>query len=58
MKIAKAALAGLVLAGIAGTSAFAKVPQSEADRLGRDLTPMGAIKAGNAEGTIPNGPAA
>ncbi|MDD3443779.1 MAG: DUF1329 domain-containing protein [Zavarzinia sp.] len=53
MKIAKAALAGLVLAGIAGTSAFAKVPQSEADRLGRDLTPMGAIKAGNAEGTIP-----
>lgn len=30
-----------------------KVSQSEADRLGKDLTPLGAIKAGNADGTIP-----
>ncbi|MFA5120718.1 DUF1329 domain-containing protein [Zavarzinia sp.] len=48
-----AALAGLMLAGIAGASAYAKVPQSEADHLGKDLTPLGAIKAGNADGSIP-----
>jgi hypothetical protein len=33
--------------------AFAAVPESEAARLGKDLTPLGAIAAGNAEGTIP-----
>ncbi|WP_208112187.1 DUF1329 domain-containing protein [Zavarzinia compransoris] len=33
--------------------ALAKVPQSEADRLGRDLTAVGALKAGNADGSIP-----
>ena len=53
MKIVKAVLAGVMLAGIAGSPSFAKVPQAEADRLGKDLTPMGAIKAGNADGTIP-----
>ncbi len=31
----------------------AKVSEEEAARLGADLTPMGAEKAGNAEGTIP-----
>ena len=31
----------------------AKVSASEAERLGKDLTPMGAERAGNAEGTIP-----
>lgn len=40
---------GLMLA----TSVWAKVPASEADRLGKDLTCVGAIKAGNKEGTIP-----
>lgn len=40
---------GLVLAA----AAHAKVPASEADRLGKDLTCVGAIKAGNKEGTIP-----
>ena len=31
----------------------ASIPASEADRLGADLTPLGAERAGNAEGTIP-----
>ncbi len=34
-------------------SASAKVPQAEADRLGKDLTCVGAEKAGNKDGTIP-----
>jgi hypothetical protein len=33
--------------------AHAKVPASEADRLGKDLTCTGGIKAGNADGSIP-----
>lgn len=40
---------GVMLVG----TAFAKVPASEADHLGKDLTCVGAIKAGNKEGTIP-----
>lgn len=36
------------------TFSFAKVSQSEADRLGNDLTPLGAEKAGNSEGSIPS----
>ncbi len=47
-----AGLAALVVAGLAG-SANAAVSAQEAARLGADLTPMGAIKAGNAAGTIP-----
>jgi hypothetical protein len=35
------------------TSAIAKVSAEEAARLDKDLTPVGAEKAGNAEGTIP-----
>lgn len=34
-------------------SAHAKVDESQAERLGRDLTPLGAERAGNAAGTIP-----
>src|SRR5690606_15168736 len=33
--------------------ATAAVSQDQADRLGNDLTPLGAEKAGNAAGTIP-----
>ncbi|MBM7060349.1 DUF1329 domain-containing protein [Pseudomonas sp. UL073] len=33
--------------------AHAKVSEAEAARLGQDLTPMGAEKAGNADGSIP-----
>ncbi len=32
----------------------AKVSPKEAARLGKELTPLGAIRAGNAEGTIPS----
>jgi hypothetical protein len=46
-------LAGsLALALVAGQAAAA-VSAEQAARLGRDLTPLGAEKAGNAEGTIP-----
>lgn len=34
-------------------STIAKVSQSEADRLGKDLMPLGGEKAGNADGSIP-----
>jgi len=40
------------LALLAGAAA-AKVGQDEAAHLGKDLTPIGAERAGNAEGTIP-----
>ncbi len=38
---------------LVSSSAFAKVSQQEADRLGVTLTPLGGEKKGNAEGTIP-----
>ncbi len=44
-----AALAGLLFA----PAAFAKVSAEKAAHLGQDLTPCGAEKAGNADGTIP-----
>lgn len=34
-------------------STMAALPQSEADRLGTELTPLGAVKEGNTVGTIP-----
>ncbi len=49
VKTPLAVAVGLVVA----TSAWAKVPASEADKLGKELTCVGAIKAGNKEGTIP-----
>lgn len=42
----------LVLAAAPATS-WAKVTPQEAARLGKDLTPVGAERAGNADGTIP-----
>ncbi len=50
-KILGAAVAAACLAG-AGP-AFAKMTDAEVARLGADLTPMGAEKAGNKDGTIP-----
>ncbi|MGQ7957776.1 DUF1329 domain-containing protein [Pseudomonas sp. SP16.1] len=46
---------GALLATLLGASlaAEAKVSSEEAARLGQDLTPMGAEKAGNADGSIP-----
>jgi len=46
-------LATLVAMAFAAGAAQAAVSQDQAARLGQDLTPMGAEKAGNAEGTIP-----
>ena len=37
----------------AATTASAAISAAEADRLGKDLTPLGAEKAGNADGSIP-----
>ena len=54
MKITKsllvAAFAGLTLTS---ASLSARVSSTEAQRLNADLTPFGAERAGNAEGTIP-----
>src|SRR3954469_18627728 len=43
----------LLLTIAAAGSTLAAIPASDAAKLGADLTPMGAEKAGNAEGTIP-----
>jgi len=43
-------VAGLALAA---STALAKVSEEEAARLGKELTPVGAERAGNAAGTIP-----
>ncbi len=45
----------IAAAGLLGTAlpAYAKLTAAEAARLGADLTPMGAEKAGNKDGTIP-----
>ena len=45
-------LVSALVFGALTTSALAKVPQAQVDRLGNDLTPMGAEKAGNG-GDIP-----
>src|SRR6267378_5617759 len=48
------AAAALLLAAAAWVGcAWAAVSPQEAARLGADLTPIGAEKAGNADGTIP-----
>lgn len=53
-KIAKALLmTGVLSSGLIAGSVMAAVSQSEADKLGTELTHIGAVKAGNAEGTIP-----
>jgi hypothetical protein len=44
---------GCVAAALISARASAGVTPQEADRLGKDLTPFGAEKAGNADGTIP-----
>ena len=49
----KKTLAALGLSSLMTGSAFAAVSPEEAARLGKDLTPMGAEMAGNADGSIP-----
>jgi hypothetical protein len=46
-------LGALLAPPLAGVPAGAEVPDEQAARLGADLTPLGAERAGNAEGTIP-----
>ena len=46
-------LATLTLASLIAGGASAAVSPEEAERLGRDLTPLGAERAGNADGSIP-----
>src|SRR5438067_546025 len=52
MKRKSKTIAGAI-AALLSFSVAAKVPQAEADRLGKDLTPIGAEMAGNKDGTIP-----
>ena len=52
MKTTTRAVTGMALSLLC-TVAFAKVSPEQAARLGKDLTPMGAEKAGNADGSIP-----
>lgn len=44
---------GLLAASIASGPVFAKVSAEEAAKLGKSLTVVGAVKAGNSEGSIP-----
>ncbi|WP_223549226.1 DUF1329 domain-containing protein [Pseudomonas sp. A-B-19] len=54
MKITKSLFhAGVLGLSLLATSVLAAVPQAEADKLGKSLTPMGAEMAGNADGSIP-----
>ena len=47
------ALAALALVGLSGTAVAERLSPDQVARLGADLTPIGAIRAGNAAGTIP-----
>ncbi len=53
MRIQKTGIIAALLAIAATSSVHAGVTAEQAARLGKDLTPVGAIKAGNADGTIP-----
>ncbi len=48
-----AVITGAVALSLMAGHAIAKVPAAEADQLGKDLTPVGAERAGNQAGTIP-----
>ncbi len=53
MTFRKVRLLGAIIGLSIAASSGAGVPQAQADRLGKDLTPVGGEKAGNKEGTIP-----
>lgn len=53
MKKQYALLTGALCLSLLAGQAAAKVSQQEADALGKDLTPIGAEKAGNKDGSIP-----
>lgn len=51
--VSKHLISSLIICLLGCPEARAKVSQSEADRLGNELTPLGAEMPGNAEGSIP-----
>lgn len=53
MKKSTSLAAVFCLSSIVASAAFAGVSAEDAARLGKDLTPMGAERAGNADGSIP-----
>ncbi len=53
MTFRKVRLLGAIIGLSIAAGSHAGVPQAQADRLGKDLTPVGGEKAGNKEGTIP-----
>ncbi|HYW04867.1 MAG TPA: DUF1329 domain-containing protein, partial [Gammaproteobacteria bacterium] len=46
-------MAGAAALALTSSVALGALPASEAAKLGTSLTPVGAVKAGNADGTIP-----
>ena len=48
-----AILSAAVMVALTAPSALAKVTDAEAAKLGTELTPLGGVKAGNADGSIP-----
>lgn len=46
-------LASAVIMALAAPVVMAKVSEADAAKLGNELTPLGAEKAGNADGSIP-----
>lgn len=54
MQIKRKVLLAALFALVAGSAAEAAVTADQAARLGKDLTPVGAIKGGNADKTIPD----
>ena len=53
MRINMKRLSVLLALGLASGAVFAQPSESDIARLGNDLTPVGAERAGNADGTIP-----
>ena len=48
-----AILSAAVIVALSAPSAWAKVTETEAAKLGTELTPLGGVKAANADGSIP-----
>ncbi len=46
-------IAAAMSLALTGTHALAKITEAEANKLGNELTPLGAEKSGNADGSIP-----
>jgi hypothetical protein len=53
MRLSKSIWASATFSALMLSGAMAGVPAEQAARLGKDLTPVGAEKAGNADGSIP-----